>query len=303
VENQELARKIKKIFKENVGIEPEIKTIYYYIIKIKNNDITLNMLPEVLNPKKTPMYHKALKEFDLNFFERRFFSSGGEDGIIDFIFSVFGTTNKFFVEFGVQNGTECNTRYLLEKKGWSGLMMDGGDLEEWKKGAVNMDGGDHLKSYIKTEFVTAENINELFKKYNVPQHFDLLSVDIDLNDYWVWKAIDNYHPRVVVIEYNSSIPPTESKVVPYDPLGKWDRTTNYFGASLLALYKLGLSKGYTLIGCSQSGLNAFFVKKELLPKQFQIKSVEDVYRPPQYGIKKDDVFIGHPPSDKKMVEI
>ena len=71
----------------------------------------------------------------------------------------------------------------------------------------------------------------------------------------------------------------------------------------MALQKLGLSKGYVLIGCSQNGINAFFVKKELLPKQSQIKSVEDVYRPPQYGMKKDDVFIGHPPSEKKMIEI
>ncbi len=137
---------------------------------------------------------------NINLFEHKVYSQNGEDGIIMMIFRKIGTTNKFCVELGVGDGSECNTRYLIEKKGFKYL---------------HIDAGNYPKKYtdIKKEFITAENINDLFKKYNVPEEFDLLSIDIDYNTYWVWKALEGYKPRVVVIEYNSSIPPTESKAV------------------------------------------------------------------------------------------
>lgn len=268
-------------------------------------------------------------EFNINLHERKIYSQNGEDGIIEFIFSKIGITNKFSVEFGVGNGFECNTVYLLERKGWKGLMMDYGADQQirWKcviqKAWSNRKLGliDNVKkdmrflkkiigrtkrsSYferdVKIEKVTAENIQNLFQKYNVPQNFDLLSIDIDFNDYWVWKAIVDYHPRVVVIEYNSSIPPTESRVVPYDPEAKWDGT-NYFGASLLALKNLGLTKGYTLVGCDNSGVNAFFCQSELL-REMKLNDIQALYRPPKYGQIVNGIHIGHPPSDRKMIEV
>jgi len=154
---------------------------------------------------------------------------------------------------------------------------------------------------IKNEKVTAENIQNLFQKYNIPNNFDLLSIDIDYNDYWVWKSIVDYSPRVVVIEFNSSIPVNASKVVPYDPDSQWDGT-NYFGASLLALKNLGLEKGYTLVGCDSNGVNSFFCKTDLL-SEIKIKDIQDLYRPPKYGKIINDIYIGHPPSNKKMIEI
>ena len=282
-----LQEQVRNVFLENTGFEPELKTIIYYCLRIRNNEFTLDELPIILNPKQSHLYEKERNDFNINFFERRFFSQWGEDGIIDFIFSEIATTNKFFVEFGVEDGTECNTRYLLEKKGWRGLMMDGGD---------------NLKPYVKQEFITAANVNELFNKYHVPKYFDLLSIDIDFNDYWIWKSIVNFVPRVVIIEYNSSIPPDESKVVPYDPFAKWDKT-NYFGASLFALMKLGLSKGYCLIGCTQRGVNAFFIKNEFIPKWVKLKTIQELYRPPQYGIIINGKHVGHPSSTKKMIEV
>lgn len=269
-------------------------------------------------------------EFDINDHEKKIYSQNGEDGIIEFIFSQIDTTNKFSVEFGVGNGFECNTVYLLEKKNWKGLMMDYGSDQniQWKGvmkkawynrklgliGSIRKDlaflkkiisrtkRSRHFHTDIKLEKVTAENIQNLFQKYNVPKNFDLLSIDIDYNDYWVWKSITDYLPRVVVIEYNSSILPTESKVVPYDPEAKWDGT-NYFGASLLALKNLGLTKGYTLVGCDSAGVNAFFCKSELLDG-IKIKDIKDLYRPPKYGEIINGVHIGHPPqSTKKMLEI
>lgn len=266
--------------------------------------------------------------FYINLHEKKIYSQNGEDGIIEYIFSNIGTTNKFCVEFGVGNGFECNTVYLQEKKDWKGLMMDYGSDQniQWnnvvKKAWANRNLGlrENLKKYskffnktvkqkkrssfhrdIKIERVTAENIQDLFQKYNVPKSFDLLSIDIDFNDYWVWKSITDYLPRVVVIEYNASIPPNESKVVPYDPEARWDGT-NYFGASLLALRNLGLSKGYTLVGCDNNGVNAFFCKSELV-RGFELKDIKELYRPPKYGDFINGVHIGHPPSNRKMIEV
>ena len=272
---------------------------------------------------------KYLDEFDLNLHERKIYSQNGEDGIIEFVFSMIGTTNKFSVEFGVGNGFESNTTYLLEKKGWKGLMMDYGSDEKiktknlikkslsyrkfgikyclqksikfLKKTMVRYKRSRYFQYDIKKEKVTAENIEKLFQKYNIPKNFDLLSIDIDFNDYWVWKAITNYHPNVVVIEYNSSLSPTESSVVQYDPEAIWDGT-NYFGASLLALQNLGHTKGYTLLGCDGNGVNAFFCKNELIDG-IKIKDIQYLYKPPKYGKMANGIHIGHPPSDKKMIKI
>jgi len=267
--------------------------------------------------------------FNINLHEKSVYSQNGEDGILEFIFSKIGTTNKFSVEFGVGNGSECNTVYLLQDKGWQGLMMNYGAINtaqpnaitRWKRSirkfklfcriirSVNFLTQNSNRPPprlrhpldIKTEKVTAENIQQLLKKYNTPQNFDLLSIDIDFNDYWVWKSISDYSPRVVVIEFNSSIPPTESKVVRYDQNTHWDGT-NYFGASLLALKNLGLEKGYTLVGCDSNGVNAFFCRSELV-SEIKIKGIEELYRPPRYGKIVGGVHIGHPPSKKTMIEI
>ena len=112
---------------------------------------------------------------DLRRYERRVFSQNSEDGVIERILEVIGTTNKYFVEFGVgSTGVECNTRYLAQQ-GWQGLLMDAGARPDDPR--------------IRRERITAENINDLFAKYQVPDEPDLLSIDIDGNDYWVWKAI------------------------------------------------------------------------------------------------------------------
>ncbi len=223
---------------------------------------------------------------DINIFEQRFYSQNGEDGIIKIIFDKIGITNKFCVEFGVGDGGECNTRYLVEA-GWSFLHMDCNVCSDLS---------------IKKEFVTAENVNFLFKKYAVPEEFDLLSIDVDLNDYWIWKAISGYSPRVVVIEYNASISPAESLAVEYDPSAHWDGT-NYFGASLLALAKLGTKKGYALVGCDSAGVNAFFVRDYLIEDKFEIKSIEQLYKRPRYGEKFNGKYLGHPSSQRSMIPV
>ena len=221
---------------------------------------------------------------DITKYEYRTGAQHGEDGIIAHILSKIGTTNKFCVEFGIHI-TEGNT-LEMKKQGWNCLWMDGG--------------GDG--QVIKRERITAENINDLFKKYNVPPEFDLLSIDIDSNDYWVWKALQGYSPRVVVIEYNSKVPPTESLSIAYNPNYVWPGD-DYMGASLLAMCKCGEAKGYTLIGCESSGTNAFFVRNDLIEGNFEKRSIAELYRPPQYGQVVNGKYTGHPASRNKMIPV
>ncbi len=177
--------------------------------------------------------------------DRKTFSQNGEDGILEKILETIGTTNKYFVEIGVGNGDECNTR-LLRKNGWAGLMLD----------------RDHFNPNvgIYRESVDAENVNSLFIKYRVPTEFDVLSIDIDGNDYWIWKAL-RYEARVVIIEWNCSISPFRALAIPYSPNFAWDSTA-YYGASILALKKLGERKGMMLVAADRRATNLFFVRQD-----------------------------------------
>lgn len=280
-----LRNKIKRIL-------PNIILEKYRKLRNKSKEL-LHRSNELLKRNLAKLSLLCLKKINnINDFERKVYSQHGEDGIIEIIFWQIGTTNKFFVEIGVGSvwsegrfldltkyGLESNTR-LLKKSGWQGIMIDANEYP--------------LNFGVKKEFITAENINEIFLKYNVPNEFDLLSIDIDGNDYWVWKALDKYYPRVVIIEYNASYLPPQSVVIPYDPDFKWDKTS-YFGASLCALIKLAREKGYTLVGCENTGVNAFFIRDDLVEGHFERKSVVELYKP----FKKS----GYPKSEKKLMSI
>jgi len=200
---------------------------------------------------------------DLSRYEFRVSSQNAEDGIIAALFARLGVTNRTFVEFGVEDGIVCNTARLL-RRGWSGLQMD---PREGNAGGI------------KRELVTAENVNDLFARYGVPRDFDLLVIDIDGNDYWVWQAVSGYRPRVVVVEYNANLAPERSVAIRYDPGFRWDGTA-YYGASLLALQRLGRRKGYRLAGCDSMGVNAFFVRADLAAGVILAPDdVREIYRP------------------------
>jgi hypothetical protein len=191
---------------------------------------------------------------DLHKHNKKYFSQAGEDGILEFIFQNIGTTNKFCVEFGAGDGVWLsNTKHFLDN-GWAGLLMD-----------YNGDG-----SKVKKEFISKENINKLFKKYKAPQEFDLLSIDIDGNDYWVWQEL-KHQSRVVIIEFNGTIPKEISKTIVYNENHMYNHN-DYYGASFLALKKLGESKEYSLI-CQVNKTNLIFVKNELL-NGLQVSNVE-----------------------------
>jgi hypothetical protein len=198
---------------------------------------------------------------DLKRFERSVYSQGGEDGVLERIFECIGTTNRYFVEFGAKDGLELsNTAHLRLDRGWSGLLMEAHAP---------------VAEEVVQEFVTAENINQLFAHYEVAESFDLLSIDIDGNDYWVWKALDRFRPRVVVMEYNIYFRLDDPRTVPYEAHREWD-DTGYHGASLAALRKLGVSKGYSLVHTESWMPNAFFVSSELLPERFRDVPISEV---------------------------
>ena len=244
-----------------------------------------NYLQENLH--NNPKYQSPDK---LNKFEFQAFSQFGEDGIIEEIFKRIGVVNQFFVEFGVETGIETNSTYLLYK-GWKGLWMDGGEknMAEIENSFSKSIASGGLKA--KRNFITAENIEQLFQQYDVPKEFDFLCIDIDRNDYYVWKAISHYNPRVVMIEYNAVFKPGCSFVVEYDADKTWDGTSN-FGASLDALCDLGNQKGYKLVGCGFAGANAFFVREDLIAGCFAGPFTSlNHYEPPRYFLYSKN---GHP---------
>jgi hypothetical protein len=227
----------------------------------------------------------------LNRYEFKVFSQAGEDGIISEIFNRIGTTNKFFVEFGVGNGLENNSAYLLIK-GWQGYWIEGSSrfCQNIRQSFEDLIANKQLN--LKNTFITAENIEDLFVEGNVPTELDLLSIDIDGNDYWVWQAITNYRPRVVILEYNAVYPPESSWVMQYNPSHQW-KYSSYMGSSLKALEKLGHQKGYKLVGCSFSGVNAFFVREDLLAEHFCSPfTAENHYEPARYFLCSQKA--GHP---------
>jgi hypothetical protein len=187
-----------------------------------------------------------------------------------------GEGNKTFVEFGARDGVEIsNTVNLRLNKGWGGLLMDSQPLSD----------------IVMQETITRENINELLDKYVVSE-VDYLSIDLDGNDYWVWEEI-KITPRVVSIEYNSKFRYDESFAIEYNENHQWQGDDCY-GASLLALQKLGIKKGYTLV-CIVSELDAFFIRNDL---------VDSKYTPPTVmGLLPKPITAHSKISNKKWVKI
>ena len=228
----------------------------------------------------------------------RCFSQNAEDGMIDEIFRRVDTGSRFFVEFGVWTGLENNTLALL-LAGWRGLWIEADPVsaQAVRTGFASAIAAGRLA--LVESFVTAENIEQLLEGAAVPQDLDLLSIDIDGNDYWVWKAIRSFKPRAVVIEYNASLGRTARIVQPYDPGFCWDHTSAS-GASLAALEALGQQKGYVLVGCDAVGANALFVRQDLVGDRFLPPyTAERHYQPPRYGPSG----AGHPPRWASFVEV
>jgi hypothetical protein len=211
----------------------------------------------------------------------KYFSQGDEDGIIAEVFRRIGVRDRFFVEIGVGDGSENNTLHLL-LNGWRGVWIDA-----WEEGIARArEQYAPLIGAGKLAVIHANaspgNVAAVLRDAGVATNFDLLSIDIDGNDFHVFEAMGDWKPRVAVLEYNASFGPTARWVMPFSPAHRWDETL-VFGASLAAITGLANSKGLDLVGCNLPGTNAFFVAggEDLASFKRPFTPTEH-YEPPRY---------------------
>ena len=238
--------------------------------------------------------------------EFRVFSQWGEDGIIQFLSRHVPIENKTFVEFGVQDYLESNTRFLVIKDNWSGLVIDGSAENIGKVRGSEL----YWRHRIRAEcaFITRDNINDIIRSAGITGDIGLLSVDIDGNDYWVWQAIDVIQPRIVVVEYNARFGLERAVSVPYDPQFIRERAHSsmiYYGASLAALAQLGEVKGYALVGCNSAGNNAFFVRKDVRPSSLPSLTAREAYVRASFRESRDasgNLSFLNPEDERQLLE-
>jgi hypothetical protein len=212
------------------------------------------------------------------------YSQNGEDGVLLSLIEQTGAASKTFVEIGIEDGQECNTAILAFLLGWDGLMLDANAMavDAAQRLSARLLARKNNRLQIRHAFVTGENINELIGAAGFQGELGVLSIDVDGVDYWLWKAIRVVSPRIVVIEYNASFGAQRAVTVPYKPNFRCDEELPgrlYHGASLAALELLGRQLGYVLVAVESSGVNAFFVRKDVCPPALEGKSSADLYRP------------------------
>jgi hypothetical protein len=191
----------------------------------------------------------------------RVYSQADEDGILHEIFRRIGEGKRTFLELGVGNGLENNSLFLLIQ-GWSGIWIEGSERKvaaSRKNLAAQIAEG---RLQLERNFITAPTIDKKIASLTAGREIDLLSIDLDGNDYYILEAIHSISPRVIVAEYNAKFPPDIPWIIEYNQSHRWDGT-DYFGASLKSLELLLAGRGYSLVGCSVLGTNAFFVRTDL----------------------------------------
>ncbi len=216
---------------------------------------------------------------DLNACEFKIFSQFGEDGIIQRLVRYLPVEHRTFIEFGVENFAESNCRFLMMNDNWRGFVMDGSAKQVerirrlpdiWK---YDLDA--------RAAFITSENVNELLASSGFDSDLGILSIDVDGNDCGILEAIDVMRPRILIVEYNALFGATRKITVPYDAaFEKFGAHYSglYFGASLGAIASVAAAKGYSLIATESSGVNAFFLRNDLMDAALTPRSVADVFR-------------------------
>lgn len=220
----------------------------------------------------------------------RIYSQTDEDGLLLFIFSQIGFSNKLCLDiaFGVPGCS--NTTNLIVNWGFHGVLIEG-DSESIERSRHYFKA--HPDTYIfppklVNAWVTAENINDLVRQNGLEGEIDLFSLDVDGIDYWLWKSLDVVKPRVVVVEFQD-IWGERSVTVPYrQDFDRFKIHEDYFGASLPAFVKLAAEKGYRLIGANRYGYNAFFLRNDLGSGIFPEVGVQDCFYQPKFqaGVKE-----------------
>lgn len=246
--------------------------------RIRGGDGCLTYRPKRWNPAA---YRSTLVS-RLEAAERRVYSQHGEDGVIAELLQHVPATYRYVVEFGAYDGvTMSNSRNLIAHGGWSALLIEG-DPRFYRRLAALYRRSPQVTTL--NTFITPENINALFAAAGVPKDFDVLSIDVDSIDYYLWQALTEFQPKIVVIEYNASIPPDREYVVPRAQALQLSGTSRE-GASIRSLYRLGREKGYRLVYSELSGANLFFVHEAYRASLDPIGlAPEELYQPPQFGV-------------------
>lgn len=192
------------------------------------------------------------------------FSQWGEDGIIDWLVSKIPDIKPIFIEFGVENYQESNTRFLLRNRNWKGLVLDSSEhhINDIRSQELYW----RYDLTARKAFINIDNINPIIKEEGFEGEIGLLSIDIDGNDYWIWESIQVISPAIVILEYNSLFGDELSLTIPYRHdffRGKAHHSNLYFGASIKAMINLSKKKGYSLVGTCSAGVNAFFIRDDL----------------------------------------
>jgi hypothetical protein len=254
---QNLWSYLKRIGSDSIASEPQLLAIGRLLSETIKSKSKIQSLSEV---------------------EFKVFSEYGDDGIIQWLINKLEIPNKSFIEFGVADYRESTTRYLLINNNWSGLVMDASE--------ANI--GKILKSeyfwrhalFAKAVFVDCENINRIITGSGFEGEVGLLHIDIDGNDYWIWREINAISPIIVILEYNSVFGLDRAITIPYNK--DFNRSSAhysnlYFGASLACLHQLSVEKGYAFIGCNSAGNNAYFVRNDKLNESVKEISLDSGY--------------------------
>ena len=198
--------------------------------------------------------------------EFRVFSQWGEDGVIQRLVSHIPVAHRTFIEFGVEDFAQANCRFLLFNNNWRGFVIDSSEQH-----VATILKADWLSRYdlcAACSMVSREGINEILQRSGFDRDLGLLSIDVDGIDYWLFEALTVYSPRILVVEFNALFGPTRLITVPYDPAFRRRAkhySELYYGASLAAWVHLADRKGYALVGVESAGVNAFFVRRDVLP--------------------------------------
>ncbi len=228
-----------------------------------------------------------MSALDLSALAPSLYAQGTEEAILARIMACIPPTNRWCVDIGASDGLRnSNTALLLREHDWHGVMIEASD---YRFAQLRAHYGHAERVTLRHARVQPDTIDALLDEAGVPDRPDLLSIDIDGNDYWVWRAIERITPAIVVIEYNPYYTPPERWVMCFDPVHAWDGST-YYGASLESLYHLGKAKGYELVCCDDMGNNAFFVRADLYPALGIADSRPSVlFRPAMYKLR----YVGH----------
>jgi hypothetical protein len=232
---------------------------------------------------------------DFDALSNSLYAQGAEEAMLERIFERVPPRHRFCVEFGASDGVRnSNTARLLRERGWRGVLIEASDYRfpRLRDNYASTPGVRVMQARVQPD-----NAERLFAEAEVPEDLDLLSIDIDGNDYWVWRSLERHRPQVVVIEYNPYYEPPERWVMTYNPEHAWDGST-YYGASLESLVHLGKAKGYELLCCDRMGNNAFFVEQSLYSR-FGVtdNSPQVLFRPAMYKVRftgRNTFVTGHP---------